>query len=65
MVITKIDMCPPNVLENTVKQLTKILKSPGCRKIPLFVKDTADVVRTAMTFASERYAMVLYVCGRR
>lgn len=38
VVITKIDMCPPNVLENTVKQLTKILKSAGCRKIPMFVK---------------------------
>jgi GTPase len=38
VVITKIDMCPPNVLESTVKQLTKILKSAGCRKIPMFVK---------------------------
>ena len=38
VVITKIDMCPANVLENTVKQLTKILKSAGCRKIPMFVK---------------------------
>lgn len=38
VVITKIDMCPTNVLENTVKQLTKILKSAGCRKIPMFVK---------------------------
>jgi GTPase len=30
-VITKVDMTPANVLEQTVKQLVKILKSPGCR----------------------------------
>lgn len=28
--VTKVDMTPPHILEATVKQLTKILKSPGC-----------------------------------
>jgi hypothetical protein len=27
----KIDMTPPNILAETVKQVVKILKSPGCR----------------------------------
>lgn len=27
----EIDMTPPNVLAETVKQVVKILKSPGCR----------------------------------
>lgn len=54
VVLTKIDMCPPNVLEATLQQVTKILKSPGCRKIPLFIKSGEDVVLTAQTFASER-----------
>ncbi|RUS34255.1 hypothetical protein BC938DRAFT_481601 [Jimgerdemannia flammicorona] len=49
VVITKIDMCPTNILENTVKQLTKILRSPGCRKIPMFIKTTEDVVVTAVS----------------
>jgi GTPase len=31
MRISKIDMTPPNVLAETVKQVVKILKSPGCR----------------------------------
>lgn len=31
MHIYKIDMTPPNVLAETVKQVVKILKSPGCR----------------------------------
>jgi hypothetical protein len=28
---TKIDMTPPNVQAETLKQVVKILKSPGCR----------------------------------
>jgi hypothetical protein len=43
VVITKIDMCPPNVLASTLKLLQKILKSPGCKKIPLLVKNEDDV----------------------
>ncbi|KAG0006673.1 hypothetical protein BGZ65_005329 [Modicella reniformis] len=61
VVITKIDMCPPNVLENTVKQLTKILKSAGCRKIPMFVKSHEDVVVTAGNFVSERICPIFQV----
>ncbi|KAI8925645.1 P-loop containing nucleoside triphosphate hydrolase protein [Entophlyctis helioformis] len=41
IVITKIDMCPKNVLESTINQLVKILKSPGCRKIPMFIRTSA------------------------
>ncbi|KAJ3027849.1 Short integuments 2, mitochondrial, partial [Rhizophlyctis rosea] len=44
IVITKIDMCPVNVLENTIKQLCKILRSSGCRKVPVFVRSVEDVV---------------------
>ncbi len=33
VVVTKIDMSPPNVLQETLKLLVKILKSPGCRKV--------------------------------
>ncbi|KAF9139772.1 hypothetical protein BGX30_007484 [Mortierella sp. GBA39] len=61
VVITKIDMCPPNVLENTVKQLTKILKSAGCRKIPMFVKSPEDVVVTAGNFVSDRICPIFQV----
>lgn len=27
----QVDMTPPNVLAETIKQVVKILKSPGCR----------------------------------
>lgn len=54
-VVTKIDMCPPNVLQDTLLLLIKILKSPGCRKVPVIVKTPDDVVMSATNFVSERY----------
>ncbi|KAK5135265.1 hypothetical protein LTR04_004629, partial [Oleoguttula sp. CCFEE 6159] len=47
VVITKIDICPPQILEQTVIQLTKILKSPGARKIPIFIKNREECINTA------------------
>ncbi|KAI8902279.1 P-loop containing nucleoside triphosphate hydrolase protein [Globomyces pollinis-pini] len=61
IVITKIDMCPANVLETTINQLTKILKSSGCRKIPIFVKSTGDVLITSGRFVSERVCPIFQV----
>jgi GTPase len=54
VVVTKIDMCPPNVLQDTLRLLVRILKSPGCRKVPVMVKYDDDVVVSATNFVSER-----------
>jgi GTPase len=54
VVITKIDMCPVNVLQETLKLLQRILRSPGCRKTPYLVQNTDDVITCAMNFTSER-----------
>ena len=54
VVVTKIDMCPPNVLQETMKLLCRILKSPGCRKIPVIVSNKDDVIVSATNFSSER-----------
>ena len=61
VVITKIDMCPNNVLQNTVKLLHKVLKSPGCRKIPVMVQNPDDVVLAATNFATERLCPIFQV----
>jgi len=59
VVVTKIDMCPPNVLQENLKLLIRILKSPGCRKVPVTVKTPDDVVISATNFVSER--LVRYI----
>ncbi|KAI0745724.1 P-loop containing nucleoside triphosphate hydrolase protein [Earliella scabrosa] len=56
--ITKIDMTPPNVLAKTVEQVSKILRSPGCRKTPVFVKSMECAVAVAQAFGKERLAPV-------
>ncbi len=47
-------MTPPNKLAETIKQVTKILRSPGCRKTPVFVKSMETAVEVADVFAKER-----------
>lgn len=49
VVITKIDICPPHILQQTITQLTKILKSPGARKIPIFIKNREECINTAVS----------------
>lgn len=61
VVVTKVDMCPANVLSDTMKLLIKILKSPGCRKIPVIVHNPDDVVVCATNFVSERLCPIFKV----
>ncbi|KAF2758998.1 P-loop containing nucleoside triphosphate hydrolase protein [Pseudovirgaria hyperparasitica] len=61
VVITKIDICPPNILEQTITQLTKILKSQGARKIPVFIKNREECVNTATQFVSRRICPIFQV----
>jgi len=51
-VITKIDMSPEHVLQNTMHDLTRIIKAPGIRRIPLVVQTEADVVSAAKAMGS-------------
>ncbi|KAF8210283.1 P-loop containing nucleoside triphosphate hydrolase protein [Mycena galopus ATCC 62051] len=59
--ITKIDMTPPNVLAETIKQVTKILKSPGCRKTPVFVKSLECAVEVSTAFGKDRLCPIFLV----
>lgn len=61
VVITKIDICPPQILEQTITQLTRILKSPGARKIPIFIKDMEGTINTATQFVSQRICPIFQV----
>ena len=61
VVITKIDICPPQVLQNTIIQITKVLKSPGARKIPIFIKNREEAVNTATQFVSSRICPIFQV----
>ncbi|XP_042200926.1 GTP-binding protein 1 isoform X4 [Callorhinchus milii] len=61
VVVTKIDMCPANILQETLKLLQRLLKSPGCRKIPVLVQNNDDVIVTASNFSSERMCPIFQI----
>ncbi|KAK4198072.1 P-loop containing nucleoside triphosphate hydrolase protein [Triangularia verruculosa] len=61
VVITKIDICPPQILEQTINQITRILKSPGARKIPIFIKNREECINTATQFVSQRICPIFQV----
>ncbi|KHO01205.1 GTP-binding protein 1 [Metarhizium album ARSEF 1941] len=61
VIITKIDICPPNILEETITQITKIMRSPGARKVPTFIKNREECINTATQFVSQRICPVFQV----
>ncbi|XP_030202243.1 GTP-binding protein 1 isoform X1 [Gadus morhua] len=61
VVVTKIDMCPAHILQETLQLLQRLLKSPGCRKIPVLVQSRDDVIITASNFSSERLCPIFQV----
>ena len=61
VVVTKIDICPPQILEQTINQITRILKSQGARKIPVFIKNREECINTATQFVSQRICPIFQV----
>lgn len=56
IVVSKVDLCTKSTVERTVRQLERILKQPGCNKVPMLVSSTDDAVTAAQKFAqSPRY----------
>ncbi|VDM78099.1 unnamed protein product [Strongylus vulgaris] len=53
--VTKIDMCPPQILQETMKNIGRLVKSEdfvgaGARKLPVMVRNTNDVIHAAVNF---------------
>ncbi|XP_068423906.1 GTP-binding protein 2 isoform X2 [Clinocottus analis] len=51
IVISKVDLCTRATVERTVRQLERVLKQPGCNKVPMVVSGTDDAVTAAQQFA--------------
>jgi GTPase len=53
IVITKIDMCPENVLKDTIALIKKILKTKGCEMKSFYIKDINDVISAISSIDSK------------
>lgn len=52
--ITKIDIAPTHVYEQTLTHLQKLLKSPGAKKLPILVKSMDEVTLAAQNIINDR-----------
>jgi GTPase len=61
IVITKIDISPPEVLEKTRDTLVKILKSPGVGRHPIVVRQEDDVSMLAANLSSDKVTPIFTI----
>lgn len=61
LVVTKIDMAPDNILDGTIRQLQRVLKSPSCRRAPVLIKNMEDVMLSVQNFVSQRLCPIFQV----
>ncbi|KAF5891203.1 GTP-binding protein 2-like isoform X1, partial [Clarias magur] len=51
VVISKVDVCVGGAVQKTVRQLERLLKLPGCNKVPMLISNRDDAVTAAQRFA--------------
>ncbi|WFD29159.1 hypothetical protein MSPP1_000164 [Malassezia sp. CBS 17886] len=61
VVVTKVDMCPPHVLDATMAQIAKVLQSPGCRKMPIKIESMAQAADAALQLPLRRICPIFEV----
>jgi GTPase len=60
IVISKIDLVPDNVLKDTKKQISKILKSKQVGKMPLVINEVQDI-KTVLMDSTRRICPIFFV----
>jgi GTPase len=61
IILTKIDICPPEVLERTINNIKKLLKSSGIRKIPYMVKSEDDTILCSKNIISDNIVPIFKI----
>jgi elongation factor 1-alpha len=61
IVITKIDIAPKTVLDQTMETLVKIMKNPNVNKAPIIVKESDDVKVFAEKLSTNKVAPIFQI----
>lgn len=61
IVISKIDIAPPEILKQTLDYITKVLKSTGAQKMPIMIREKDDVSVYADSIVSDRVCPIFCV----
>src|SRR3989338_6554528 len=59
--ITKLDICPKNIQDETILNIQKILKLPGVRKIPYIIKNNDDIISCVKNIQSNRLVPIFMI----
>lgn len=54
VIVNKTDVCLPFVIDRTLTLLERLLKSPGCNKVPVIVRTEDDVIVAATNFITNQ-----------
>lgn len=60
-IVTKIDICPENVLKETLDSINKILKLPGVRKLPYLIRNEEDIISCSKNIVSDRISPIFLI----
>jgi len=55
IVVSKVDLCSRGTVDRTVRQLERLLKQPGCNKLPMGVASADDAVAAAQQFTQSAW----------
>lgn len=58
VIVNKTDVCLPFVIDQTLRLLERLLKSPGCNKVPVIVRTEDDVIVAATNFITNQVTPV-------
>jgi len=61
IVVTKVDMCPENVLKQTLSDIQAILKMRGVRKMSMVVKNDDDLMQSIKAVQHDRVVPIFLV----
>lgn len=61
VILNKNDVCLPTTMERTCRVLDRLLKSPGCNKVPMVVQTEDDVITAATNFNSNQVTPIFTV----
>jgi GTPase len=61
VVVTKVDICPEGVLQQTLSDITRILKMRGVNKMPLMIKTDDDFISAVKSIAADRIVPIFLV----
>ena len=62
IVVTKTDLCTKEQTDRTIQQLERILKSPGCKKVPILVENLQDAETAAASFSKQFVILLFCFC---